>query len=124
MLDASADVVEWVKGTSLTRFAKRAARRRCYEPFVDEYRRRLLAAIGDTAPYFYPFKRILFWASRPEHVGPAGERSVAVEAALGRAQAVPLLAVVHRPVVDVEANGADRVLRAAELLAAGRRAGG
>ena len=36
-----------------------------HEPFVDEYRRRLLAAIGDQAPYFYPFKRILFWASKP-----------------------------------------------------------
>ena len=28
-------------------------------------RRRLLQAIGDTAPYFYPFKRILFWGTKP-----------------------------------------------------------
>ena len=30
------------------------------EPFVDEYRRRLLDTIGDAAPYFYPFKRIVW----------------------------------------------------------------
>ena len=35
-----------------------------FEAFVDEYRVRLLEAIGDTTPYFYPFKRILFWAAR------------------------------------------------------------
>ena len=62
-LPSSADVVEWVKGTSLTRFQKRMAPD-VFDSFVDEYRRRLLAAIGDTAPYFYAFKRILLWASR------------------------------------------------------------
>ena len=36
-----------------------------FEQFVDEYRRRLLRAIGDTAPYFYPFQRILFWGRKP-----------------------------------------------------------
>ena len=61
LLDRSSDVVEWLKGTSLTRFAK-AMPADVYDQFLDEYRRRLLAAIGDTAPYFYPFKRILFWA--------------------------------------------------------------
>ena len=64
VLDRSADVVEWVKGTSLTRFSKLMAPD-AFEAFVDEYRRRLLLAIGDTAPYFYPFKRILFWAVKP-----------------------------------------------------------
>jgi trans-aconitate 2-methyltransferase len=62
-LARSADVVEWVKGTSLTRF-QRVLPGDLYERFVDEYRRRLLVAIGDTAPYFYPFKRILFWGRR------------------------------------------------------------
>ena len=62
-LDRSSDVVEWLKGTSLTRFAK-AMPEDVYEQFLDEYRRRLLAAIGDIAPYFYPFKRILFWAAQ------------------------------------------------------------
>ena len=64
VLASSGDVVEWVKGTSLTRFLG-ALPADLHEPFVAEYRRRLLAAIGDHAPYFYPFKRILFWASKP-----------------------------------------------------------
>jgi len=63
-LGHSAEVVEWVKGTALTRF-RRALPNELYERFVDEYRRRLLAAIGDTAPYFYPFRRILFWGRKP-----------------------------------------------------------
>ena len=62
-LAASSDVVEWVKGTSLTRFVD-VLPDDLREPFVDEYRRRLLEAIGDTAPYFYPFKRILIWGRR------------------------------------------------------------
>jgi trans-aconitate 2-methyltransferase len=63
-LASSADVVEWMRGTSLTRFF-RLLPADLHEPFVAEFRQRLLAAIGDRAPYFYPFKRILFWASKP-----------------------------------------------------------
>lgn len=64
VLERSADVVEWVKGTSLTRFSKLLPPD-VFDEFVEEYRRRLLRAIGDTAPYFYPFKRILFWGIKP-----------------------------------------------------------
>jgi trans-aconitate 2-methyltransferase len=64
VLASSAEVVEWVKGTSLTRIFA-ALPTELHEPFVDEYRRRLLTEIGDRSPYFYPFKRILFWASKP-----------------------------------------------------------
>jgi trans-aconitate 2-methyltransferase len=64
VLASSAEVVEWVKGTSLTRIFT-ALPTELHERFVDEYRRRLLAEIGDSSPYFYPFKRILFWASKP-----------------------------------------------------------
>lgn len=64
VLASSAEVVEWVKGTSLTRFQK-AMSPEAFERFVDEYRRRLLAIIGDKSPYFYPFKRILIWGRRP-----------------------------------------------------------
>jgi trans-aconitate 2-methyltransferase len=60
VLDRSSDVVEWVKGTSLTRFVD-VLPAELREQFIGEYRRRLLEAIGDTAPYFYPFKRIVFW---------------------------------------------------------------
>jgi trans-aconitate 2-methyltransferase len=65
-LERSSDVVEWVKGTALTRF-RRVLPPDLYERFVDEYRRRLLEAIGDTAPYFYPFRRILFWGRKGHH---------------------------------------------------------
>jgi trans-aconitate 2-methyltransferase len=60
-LPSSADVVEWVKGTTLTR-VKRATDAEGYERFLDAYRTRLLEVIGDRAPYLYPFKRILFRA--------------------------------------------------------------
>jgi trans-aconitate 2-methyltransferase len=59
-LGTTGDVVEWVKGTSLTRF-KKMLPSSDYERFVAEYRRRLLDVLGDRTGYFYPFKRILFW---------------------------------------------------------------
>ncbi len=59
-LASSADVVEWVKGTSLTRFREVLPADE-FERFVDEYRRRLAAELGDRSPYFYAFKRILLW---------------------------------------------------------------
>jgi len=62
-LASSADVVEWVKGTSLTRIKARLSPE-LYELFVDRYRDRLLARIGTRQPYLYTFKRILFWAHR------------------------------------------------------------
>jgi trans-aconitate 2-methyltransferase len=60
LLGSTADVVEWVKGTSLTRF-KRVLPPADFEQFLEEYRARLVAHLGDQQPYFYPFKRILFW---------------------------------------------------------------
>ena len=64
VLARSADVVEWVQGHVADPLPAAPAARRCSSAFVDEYRRRLLEAIGDTAPYFYPFQRILFWATQ------------------------------------------------------------
>jgi trans-aconitate 2-methyltransferase len=55
-------VVEWVKGTTLTRFAK-ALPADVYEEFLAAYRERLVVELGNAQPYFYPFKRILFWAA-------------------------------------------------------------
>ena len=57
---SSGDVVEWVKGTTLTR-VKRVTDDAGYERFLDRYRARLLDRIGDRAPYTYLFKRVLFW---------------------------------------------------------------
>ncbi len=59
-LPAAADVVEWVKGTSLTRFAARLDDA-TYAAFVNRYRERLVEVLGDQRPYFYAFKRILLW---------------------------------------------------------------
>jgi len=59
-LDSTRDVVEWMKGTSLTRFKQPFGEAR-WAQFVDRYRERLLEELGDRAPYVYPFKRILMW---------------------------------------------------------------
>jgi trans-aconitate 2-methyltransferase len=52
-----------VKGTTLTRF-KEPLGEDGWRDFVDLYRIRLVAELGDWSPYFYPFKRILMWARR------------------------------------------------------------
>lgn len=60
LLDSAADVVEWMKGTSLTRL-RAVMTPGDYDELVEEYRRRLSLKLGDQRPYFYAFKRILFW---------------------------------------------------------------
>jgi trans-aconitate 2-methyltransferase len=60
-LDSSAAVVEWVLGSLLTPYRSRLDAA-TFERFVDRYRERLLAELGDQRPYFYPFRRILCWA--------------------------------------------------------------
>ncbi len=65
-LDATADVIEWIKGTLLTEYRRQLGEDRFAE-FVDELRDELLPTLGDpegTRPYFYAFKRILLWARR------------------------------------------------------------
>ena len=62
-LESTAMVVEWTRGTTLTRFTK------LLEPdlagqFIDAFRARVLDVLGDVSPYFYPFKRILIWAKK------------------------------------------------------------
>jgi len=64
VLESSAAVVEWTKGTTLTRFRKLLPEA-LYEQFVDRYAERVIRTLGDARPYFYPFKRVLFWARRP-----------------------------------------------------------
>ncbi len=56
-------VVEWMKGTSLTRF-RSAMDPASYDAFLDRYRARLVEKVGMRAPYFYAFKRILLWGRR------------------------------------------------------------
>lgn len=63
VLPSTRAVVEWTKGTSLTRI-KSHLPPEAYEEFVATYTRRLVETLGDRSPYFYPFKRILLWAAR------------------------------------------------------------
>jgi trans-aconitate 2-methyltransferase len=72
-LASTADVVEWTKGTTLTRFERELTPER-YAEFVERYRERVLSALGDRSPYFYTFKRLLFWGKLPEATK-AGETS-------------------------------------------------
>ena len=62
-LPHAADVVEWTKGTALLR-VRTSVTAEEYDAFLDEYRRRLVDALGNRAPYFYAFKRILVWGQR------------------------------------------------------------
>ena len=71
LMPSTAAVVEWVEGTSLTRFFKRLPDD-LHGPFVDAYRTALVDRIGDDEPYFYPFKRILMWGRTN---GPADDAS-------------------------------------------------
>jgi trans-aconitate 2-methyltransferase len=59
----TADVVEWVKGTTLTPYLSRLDEDG-KRSFLDAYRERLLMEIGDRSSYFYPFRRLLFWGRK------------------------------------------------------------
>jgi trans-aconitate 2-methyltransferase len=63
ILGSRDDVVEWMKGTLLTEYARRLPPE-LFERFVDEYRTRLLARLDTARPFFFPFKRILCWGQR------------------------------------------------------------
>ena len=56
-------VIEWVKGTLLTDYKHRLTDER-YAAYLERYRERLLSALTESRPYFYPFKRVLIWARR------------------------------------------------------------
>jgi trans-aconitate 2-methyltransferase len=62
-LGSREEVVEWVKGSLLTAY-RRGLPPELWETFLARYRARLLPALDDRRPYFYPFKRILFWTAR------------------------------------------------------------
>ncbi|MDO8362085.1 MAG: methyltransferase domain-containing protein [Actinomycetota bacterium] len=64
VLGHSRDVVQWVRGTALTRFQKLLSPD-LFEQFVAEYEATLLQRIGDRSPYFFPFRRVLLWGRLP-----------------------------------------------------------
>lgn len=63
-LASSDDVVEWVRGTLLTDYERRLGPE-LYAQYLARYRERLLAEIGERAPYVYTFKRVLAAGRRP-----------------------------------------------------------
>lgn len=62
-LDSLDEVVEWVKGSTLTAYRRRMPAT-AFAEFLAEYRRRLEARLGGAGPVFYTFKRILLHAAR------------------------------------------------------------
>ncbi len=62
-LESRDAVVEWVRGSLLTDYERRLPDE-LWPRFLERYRERLLPRLEATSPFFYPFKRVLFWASR------------------------------------------------------------
>ena len=63
VLDSREEVVEWVKGTTLTPYQERLGPD-LFPGFLAHYRERLFEQLSDRRPFFFPFRRILFWAQR------------------------------------------------------------
>lgn len=64
LLGAREEVVEWVRGTLLTAYQRRLPTE-LWPAFLERYRARLLPALPDERPFFYPFKRLLLWGRLP-----------------------------------------------------------
>lgn len=64
VLPSTRHVVEWVRGTTLTRFEKRLTPD-AFNAFLADYETELLRVFGDHEPHFFPFRRILMWARLP-----------------------------------------------------------
>jgi trans-aconitate 2-methyltransferase len=63
VLESTAAVVEWTRGTLLTAYESRMPGD-AYQRFLQRYRERVLQELGDRRPYFYAFKRLLLWGQR------------------------------------------------------------
>ena len=63
LLGSREDVIEWVRGTWLTAYQKRLPAE-MWPAFLERYQELLFAELPDDRPFFYPFKRILFWGRR------------------------------------------------------------
>jgi trans-aconitate 2-methyltransferase len=62
-LESREAVVEWVRGSVLTDYERRLPAE-LWPRFLERYQERLLPQLEDARPFFYPFKRVLFWGSR------------------------------------------------------------
>jgi trans-aconitate 2-methyltransferase len=65
VMPATESIVDWMRGTSLTRFSS-VLSEELFEQFLARYRERLLDELGRRAPYLYTYKRILMWGRRPD----------------------------------------------------------
>jgi trans-aconitate 2-methyltransferase len=57
------EVVEWVRGTTLTGYERRLPPA-LWPAFLERYRARLAAALPDERPFLYTFRRLLLWGRR------------------------------------------------------------
>jgi len=64
VLATRAEVVEWMKGTLLTEYARHLPAG-LFDEFLRAYRARLLDELEPVEPFFFPYKRILCWGRRP-----------------------------------------------------------
>jgi trans-aconitate 2-methyltransferase len=64
LLDDSDALAQWTSGTALVPYFERLPEK-LHEPFMERYREKL-AKIFPSAPVFYPFRRILFAATRSQ----------------------------------------------------------
>ncbi len=58
------DVVEWVRGTTLTDYERRLDAP-TWARFLDRYRERLREALPDDRPFLYTYRRLFLWGRRP-----------------------------------------------------------
>ncbi len=58
------DVVEWVRGTTLTAYEQRLDPP-TWAAFLARYRERLAASLPDERPFVYTYRRLFLWGRRP-----------------------------------------------------------
>lgn len=63
VLPETRSIVEWIKGSALTPYRDRMPAD-LYARFLQEYTSRLVARLGEHAPFFYTFKRVLMWGRK------------------------------------------------------------
>jgi len=60
VLESRDAVIDWVKGTTLTDYARHLPPA-LFDRFVEDYRARLLPQLDASRPFFFPYKRIFCW---------------------------------------------------------------
>ncbi len=61
VLGSREDVVEWVRGTTLTDYEKRLDAP-TWARFLERYHEKLMAALPDERPFVYTYRRLFLWA--------------------------------------------------------------